>query len=150
MSKTDAVDLDGFLPEDQFTIEITRSVRGETRPTGWKITLANEHHDKPRVYAEERARRQLQREQAIARMIADGRQPEAEERTLESQRTDNVRYVVSHIVSWTPVRIAGETFEFSDETAFKLLSRYDMAWAYGQILDAIRDAGRFTKASVQA
>lgn len=62
-------------------------------------------------------------------------------------RRENVANVVSAIVGWTPVRIGGETFEFSDKRAIELLVRPDMGWALEQIAKVQADDGIFAKVS---
>lgn len=139
----EAVDLSEFIPLDEAVIEIKRN----GNPTGWKITLAGPAHPKTQTWATENSRRNIRRQQMMEQAQANGKKYKAEDRSVEDVRQENLGWVVSRIVNWTPVKIGAETFPFSDENAIRLLARPTMGWAFNQIVEALDEERSFTKRS---
>lgn len=140
---TEAIDLTGIIPQDQAVIEIKHA--GTKKGTGWMITLAGPGHPKTQEWANENARKALRRQAQIEAAQANGKRYEPEERDPSDSRRENVEWVVSRIIDWTPIKIGGETFEFSDKAAAELLSRPEMGWAFAQIVEALADVRSFTQ-----
>lgn len=146
--KDDAIDLGGIIPQDETTIEIMKP--GGVEGSGWKITLAGPAHSKTQAWVTENARRSIRKQQQMEAAQVNGRKYKPEDRDVSDARRENVEWVVSRIVDWTPVKIGPETFAFSDSVAIDLLSRPTMGWAFNQIVEAIGDERSFTKASASA
>jgi hypothetical protein len=144
----DAIDIGGILPQDETTIEIMKP--GGIEGTGWKVTLAGPAHEKTQAWVLENTRRNLRKQQQIEAAQVNGRKFKPEDRDVTDARRENVEWVVSRIVDWTPVKIGAETFPFSDAVAVDLLSRPALGFAFNQIVEAIGDERSFTKASVNA
>ena len=142
MTKIEAVDFTAFLPTESYVLDIL-SPAG--KPTGWKWELAAVNHDKTVAFAEAEARRALDLAKAAREAQYNGRPLPSEERTPDQARRENMRWVVARVLSWTPVRIAGETFEFSDKATEDLLVRPEMGHVLTQITRALGDEARFTK-----
>lgn len=144
----DAIDIGGVLPHDETVIDIMKA--GTNEPTGWKVTLAGPAHPKTQAWVTENARRNLRKAAMIEQAQANGKKYKAEVAEVADSRRENVEWLVSRIVDWTPVKIGPETFPFSDAVAVELLSRPAMGWAFNQILEAVGDERSFTKASAIA
>ncbi len=136
----DAVDLSAFATTESHALEI---LTPDGRPSGWKVTLGAPSHPKATAYNDAAAKRNLHRAKMIEQAQINGRKYVSEEKTPEEARAENVAWVVSRIIAWTPVKIAGETIVFSDEAATKLLVRPELGFAFGQILKAVADEKRF-------
>lgn len=147
--KTDneVVDLTAFLPQDVSILDILKP--GGTEPTGWKITLAGPSHPQTIAWSNELSRKNLHRQKQIETAQINGRKYKGEDRSPDELRNENVQGIVSRIVSWTPVRIGDETFDFSPDRATELLLRPTMGWAYVQIVEYLGDEKSFTKASAK-
>lgn len=146
-TETAAVDLTDFLPLDEAGIEM---VAPGGRKTGWMVTLAGPAHPKRIAANDAAARKALQRSKEIDQAQINGRKYKVDEQSPEDVRRENVEGIVSRIVTWTPVRIGGETYEFSDKRAVELLMRPEMGWAVVQIAEAQADESRFTRSSASA
>lgn len=146
--KDEAIDIGGFIPLDEIEMEIMKP--GGLEGTGWMITLAGPAHPKTVAWTDSVGQRNLRKQEQIEAAQANGRKVKTEDRTMKEVRHENVGWLVSRIVGWTPVKIGAETFVFSDEVAFDLLSRPSMGWAFTQIVERIGDERSFTKASAKA
>lgn len=140
-----AIDLSAVMPSDTSAYEM--KAPGTGAPTGWKITLAGPGHAKAIAWSNEQQRKGLRRQAQIEAQQANGRKIKAEDRDLDEVRRDNIGWVVSRILDWTPVKIEGEVFAFSDESAAKLLLKPTMGWAFVQLIDALADERTFTPRS---
>jgi hypothetical protein len=146
--KDDAIDLDAILPQDETVKEILKP--GGIEGTGWKITLAGPAHPKTQAWVTENARRNLRRQAQIEAATINGRKFKPEDRDVADSRRENVEWVVSRIVDWTPVKIGGQTYAFSDAAAVELLTRPELGFAFNQIVEWIGDERVFTKGSASA
>lgn len=126
-----AVDLTALLPIDTAVIEILHN----GNPTGWKITLAGPSHPKAVEWNDKNARKSLHRQKLIEQAQVNGKKYQADERTPEEARQENVEWLVARIIDWTPVSIGGTVYSFDQKTATDLLIRPDMGWAFVQILE---------------
>lgn len=132
---TDAIvaDLDGDLPGE--TAQMVMVKPGTSEPNGWVLTMAGPAHPKTLAYKEKKQRERLHKEATIEQAQVNGRKYKSEGRTPEEAEIDTMLWVVSRIVTWTPVKIAGVTIEFSDAAALDLLRRPAMAAYLQQIID---------------
>lgn len=144
----ESIDLTDIIPADETVKEIMKP--GGIEGTGWKITLAGPAHPKAVKWANDKQRRELKRAERIEAAQANGRKVKPEERDVDETRRETVGWVVSRILDWTPVKIGGEEFPFSDEAAMNLLLRPSMGWAFGQIAEWLEDERSFTKASAKS
>lgn len=140
------VDLSEFLPQDEATIEM---LAPGGKQTGWHVTLAGPAHPKRIAANDAAARKALHRSKEIDQAQINGRKYKVDEQSPDEVRRENVEGIVSRIVTWSPVRIGGETYEFSDKRAVDLLLRPEMGWAVIQISEAQADESRFTKTSAK-
>lgn len=145
MTEAIIADLDGDLPGETAELKIVKP--GTAQPNGWVLTMAGPSHPKTLAYRERKQRERLHKEASIEQAQVNGKKYKADERTPEGAEIDTMRWVVSRIVSWTPVRIGGETIAFSDDAAIELLRRPTMAAYLQQIIDFLNADRAFMPAS---
>ncbi|MBX3536435.1 MAG: hypothetical protein KF735_02255 [Chelatococcus sp.] len=139
-----SLDLD-TLSTDTANLEILKP--GGVEGTGWVITFAGPGHSKAIAWSNENSRRNLRKEQQMEQARANGKKYKAEDREPEEVRRDNIRWVVAHIVDWTPVDIGGGPVAFTEEAATQLLLNPKMSWAILQMIEFLADDRSFTKRS---
>lgn len=146
--ETDAfVDLTAFVPSENSILEI---LSADGMPTGWKIELNSPSDPRARAHSDSVAKRDLHRRKQVEQAQANNKKYVADELSPDEARRENVRGVVARIANWTPIRIGGETYAFSDDVAINLLIKPEMAPFLVQIADALNDEKRFTKRSAKA
>lgn len=146
---TDAgfVDLSGIVPVDVIRYEVLRP--GTTTGSGWFIEIADESHPNAIAWSNEAARKKLKRQASLEAQQLNGRKIKAEERDPDEVKHENVGWVVSRIVGWTPVKltfISPDPITYSEANAYKVFLHPKMGWALGQLVDLIGDEKAFTKA----
>lgn len=139
------VDLSAIVPQDTADIEILKP--GGTEGTGWIITMAGPSHPKAVAYANDQARRNLREQNLIKAAQVNGKKYKPDEKSPDEQRVENVKWIVSHIVDWTPVSLGGDPIQFSEKAATDLLLKREMGWAFIQLVEFLNDDRSFTKRS---
>lgn len=147
LDTTEVVDLSGAMPEETAVLEI---MTADGRATGWRLTMAGPAHPKAVAYADELSRRELRKQAALEAQQFNRRRVKVDTPEVGDRRRENVEWAVSRIIAWTPVRVGGEVYAFSDATAIALLMRPDMGWALGQIIEYLADDRSFTKGSASS
>ena len=144
------VDLSSFRPIDASVLKIRQP--GTATPTGWEVTFAGPSHPKTVAWSNDSARETLHRQAQIEAQQLNGRKIKPEEREVSDVRRENVRWVVSRILGWTPVRLGpdGTVLEFSEKAATDLLVDPAFGWVYAQMIEFLNDERSFTKASATA
>jgi hypothetical protein len=105
---------------------------GTAKPTGWVWTMCGPAHPKTIAYQEEKTRERLHKESTIEQAQVNQKKYKAEERKVVEASLDGVKWLLSRVETWTPVRIGDETIEFSDESATKLLMKPEMGQYFSQ------------------
>src|ERR1044072_379988 len=103
MDTAAVTDLTDLLPTEELTLEIL-SPNG--KPTGWRWTLAATNHAKKASFHEARAARDRARAKVLRKAQFNGIRYEAESKTPEESRREDVQWIVPRTLDWTPVRIA--------------------------------------------
>lgn len=152
MSKTSTLDFSAFLPVDSIHYEIRQ--QGSADGTGWVIELADASHPKALAWSNEQARKSLKRQEKIEVQQLNGHKVKPDEKNPDEVRKDNVGWVLSRIIGWSPAPvfpfIGAEPVEFSDENAAKVLMHPKMGFALAQLIEVIGDERSFTKASAKS
>ena len=130
---TDAIDLSADLPAETYDLAMLKP--GTAEPNGWVVTLAGPEHPKAVAFKNVAHRERLKREADMEAAQMNGRKVKPDVRSAEEDDLRSVRWLVSRIVSWTPIKVGGETIAFSDEAAAKLLLRPAMAPYVNQITE---------------
>lgn len=142
-----AVDFSNFVPLDTIEHEV-RSLDGQ--PTGWIVMLNDVSHPKAQAHINDQQRRRLRREALQEQAMVNGRKYTAEERTPDEAKLDNIKWLVSRIVDWTPIRlpfISPEPITFSDEAATRVLMHPKMGFVLNQLIDVLMAEKSFTPRS---
>jgi len=143
---THAVDLSAFIPQDTADLEILKP--GGVEGTGWTVTFAGPSHPKTIAFGNELSRKNLRRSRLIEAAQVNGKKFKPEEREVDEVRRENVSFVVSRIVGWTPVRLGpGEPIAFSEEAATNLLIDPKLGWVLNQMTEFLAEERSFTKGS---
>lgn len=142
---TDIVDLTADLPTDTFDLAMVKP--GTATPNGWVITLAGPAHPKAVAFKNAAQRERLQKEAVIEASQVNGRKFKPDVRAPEEDDARTVKWLISRIVTWTPIKIGAETIEFSDEAATKLFLRPAMAPYIGQIVEYLQSERSFIPTS---
>jgi hypothetical protein len=143
----DALDLTAFLPTDTAKYAVQKPGGGAT---GWVIEFAGPSHPKAISWANESARKSLDKARAIEQSQVNGRKYKPADTSVDEQLRTNVQWIVGRVVNWTPVKVGGTVYEFSDATATELLMKPEMGWAFVQLVEFLADERSFTKGSATA
>lgn len=145
-----AVDFSSFLTVDQIPYEVLSpdGVSG----TGWTWTIGGPGHEKAVAYQNEQSRKNLRKARMIEQAQVNGRKYVPEERSADEQRRENVAWVVSRVLDWSPVKLPfitgnDEPVTFSDQIAIKALMHPHMAFVFTQLVDVVTEDKRFTRRS---
>lgn len=133
MTEVSVTSLDGDLPGD--TAELKMLKPGTPEPNGWALTMAGPAHPKTVAFKEKRQRARLHKEAAMEAAQVNGRKYKPDEKSPDEADTETLQWVVSRIVTWTPISIGGKTIEFSDEAAIELFRRPVMSAYLQQVID---------------
>jgi len=147
----EVTDIGAIVPLDSITYEVLKP--GTQIGSGWKIDIAYVDHPKAQAWVNESARKGAKRQAAIEAQQLNGRKIKPDERDPEEQRRDNIAWVCSRVIGWTPVKIdfiSPEPLAYSDENATKVLGHAKMGWVVAQLIDVIGDERSFTKPSQTA
>lgn len=148
MTEQKAIEIGQFMPDEAALFEVL-APNGQDG-TGWIITFAGPSHEKAVAWANNSAKKTLRRQAQLEAQQYNGRKVKPDERDPADVRKENVQWVVSRILDWTPVTIKPirpEPFVFSEQVATELLLRHDMGWAFQQLVEFLANDKSFTKAS---
>lgn len=143
--ETGVTDLSADIPGETAELQMLRP--GTSTPNGWIITLAGPSHQKALAFKNSAQSERLHKVATIEAQQANGRKVKPEIKTPDEEDLRTVKWLVSRIVTWTPVKIGAETIEFSDDAATKLLMRPAMAPYVTQIVDYLVAERSFMPAS---
>lgn len=139
------VKLAEFIPDQTKVVEI----RSGDRPTGWTITICGPSHPKAIAWTNAKGKRDLQRAEQLDAQRLNGRKIKPEGSDLEEKRRENVGFVVSRIVDWSPVDLGAGPVSFSDTAATDLLADPQYGFVLGQLLEELEREGDFIRGSAK-
>ena len=145
---TAVADLTNDIPLLRAQLHIVKP--GTATPTGWVWTMCGPAHPKTIAYQEAQTRERLHKAALIEQAQVNNRKYKAEEKKAVESNLEGVRWVVSRIETWTPVKIGGETIEFSDDAATKLLMRPEMGQFFLQAVEFIQAERSFMPPSAES
>lgn len=144
---TEPVDLTDILPTHEFRLQI---IAADGKPTGWWWTLAAASHEKNVAFNEARAARNLERAKVLREAQMNGIRYEAEAITPDASRREDAQWIVARTLDWTPIKIGGQVYTFSDKATEDLLIKPEMLFVMMQVSKALNDDTRFMKRSAAA
>lgn len=142
---TDITDLSADIPMD--TAELKMLKPGTATPNGWVVTLAGPAHPKALAFKSSSQRDRLHKAATIEAQQANGRKIKPDAMTPEDEDLKTVKWIVSRIVTWTPVNIGDGPVEFSDEAATQLFLKPVMAPYIDQIVTYLQAERAFMPTS---
>ena len=117
------------------------------RPSGWLWQFAGPGHEKHTAQQNRLSREKLHRDKLIEQARVNGKKWVAPEETPDGVRAENVAYVVERLIGWSPIRIDGADYPFSEENARSLLSDPKRLNVLTQALEFLSADSSFTQRS---
>jgi hypothetical protein len=149
---TAPIDFGAFIPVDAIDFELLKP--GTEEGTGWIIQIAGPGHPQAVAWQNALSKRNLARTANIESQRLNGRKVKPEERDVEETRAENVGWVTSRIVGWSPVILPfidpTNPTEYSPEMATKIFSSPLMGAFLSQLVDKLADDASFTPRSGKA
>ena len=142
---TPVFDLAEIASEDAAEMDVRHPATSE--PTGWKITFAGPSHPRVRESNDRAARKRLHDDRQREMAQINGKKWKPAERSVDDVREENCRFVADRILGWSPVRINGQDYPYSDDNAMKLLRDPKYGSIFAQSLEFLNAADSFTRAS---
>lgn len=141
-----------FASFDDFSAADTSdmSVVVNGRQTDWVWSFAGPGHPKAIEQSNRISREKLHQDRQIEQQRLNGKKVKLPEETVDELRSRNVEWIVGRLVGWSPVKIAGELYPFSEENARRLLSDQKNIGLLTQAVDFVSDDASFTKRSAPA
>jgi hypothetical protein len=127
------------------TAEMTVMAFG--KPTSWVWTFAGPGHPKTIAQSDRYAREAIVTEKLQQQAQVNGKKWKAPEESLEERRARNINHIVERLIGWSPVKMNGQDYPFSDVTARAILADRRKVDVYTQALDFLREENSFTKRS---
>jgi hypothetical protein len=141
----DAFDIGELRATDTSEIAINHPVTGA--PTTWIWTLAGPGHPRSIEAANTAARETLRVQRLREQAIVNRRKWVEPERTPDEMRDENAKSFAVRVLGWTPARINGEDYPFSQENCLKLLKDPAYGRVYLQLLEYLSSDESFTQRS---
>jgi hypothetical protein len=141
----EAFDIGELKSTDTAEVAINHPVTGS--PTTWVWTLAGPGHQKSIEASNIAARDAIRLQRAREQAVANRRKWVEPERTPEEMRLENAKSFAMRVLSWTPARINGEDYPFSQENVVSLLMNPSYGKVYIQLLEYFTSDESFTARS---
>ena len=151
MTNTDSAVADVFdLSELDTGDEASLAIKDRAgRPTTWIWTFYGPGHPKTIALSNRVSKKFLDEAREKEQAQVNGKKWKAEERSLDDVRQENVRNILERTKGFTPVRINGETIEFSPDAARKLLLDPRKSALFGQISAFLQEEENFMQPSAK-
>ena len=138
-------DIDEVKAMDTAEVAINHPSSG--LPTTWIWTLAGPGHPKT-VEASNIALREMLRVQKLKDQAQANRKKWTEpDRSPEDVRLENIKSFAMRVLGWTPARIGGADYPYSNENVIELLKNRAYDKLYTQLLEYFTSDESFTKPS---
>ncbi|MGE0725100.1 MAG: hypothetical protein AB7O45_12040 [Alphaproteobacteria bacterium] len=138
-------DLGAHVPLMTFTHGVM-ALDGVTE-TGWRIVLAGPAHPRTLESQDKALRLSLKRDQLREQAQVNGRKYKGEDKDPDDARRENVEWLVSRIVDWSPVHVFDRDWPFTDADAVELLLKPEMGFVRVQLIDRLTEDATFMRRS---
>lgn len=138
MTDFDLGDLDA---RDEAELAIKHPSTGEV--TTWVWTFYGPGHPKTVELANRVSRDALRDLAAQKQARVNGKKWKEESQSIDQLRADNVDSVVARTKTFTPVKLGGDTIEFSPDAAKQLLLDRKKGWLFTQVLEFLKEDESF-------
>jgi hypothetical protein len=118
-------------------------------PSGWLWHFAGPGHPKYLTQQNRVSRERLHKDRLIEQARVNGKKWVAPEETPEGVREGNVVYVIERLVGWSPIRIDGQDFPFTEDNARKILADPKRLNVLTQALEFLSADSSFTQRSAK-
>lgn len=142
----DIFDLDDLETGDEATLAI-KDTAGHV--TTWIWTFYGPGHPKTQEIAKKASKKLLNELKQQRQDRLNGKKVVVDQPSMDELRVENVDNIVARTKGFTPVRIKGETIEFSPETARKLLLDPYKGLLYKQVSEYLGEEENFTRPSAK-
>lgn len=116
-------------------------------PTDWVWTFAGPGHPQAVAQVNRALRERLLREKAKEQAAANGKKWKAPDRTADEAMAEDADYVMERLLGWSPIKMGGEDYPFSQENARKLLMDPRKGALRRQAVEFLLEDNSFTKRS---
>lgn len=141
----DAFDLSDIDASDEAEMVVT--VGG--KPIDWTWTFAGPGHPQAVEQSNRVARDELNKQRLVEQARANGKKFKSEQQTPDGLLADNVSYVLERLLRWSPVKMAGNDYAFTNENARALLMDRKKGALLQQAIDFLLDDNSFMKRSAK-
>lgn len=145
MTEANNFDLAELDASDEAELAIRHPSTGEA--TTWIWTFYGPGHPKTIEMANRISREALRDAAAQKQARVNGKKWKEDEPTVDEVRATNADNILARTKSFTPVKLGGETINFSPEGAKTLLLDRKKGWLYAQVAEFLRDDEHFIKPS---
>lgn len=119
------------------------------KPTDWTWYFSGPGHPQTVAQSNRVARDELSKQRSIEQARANGRKYKSEQQTPDGLLSDNVAYVLERLLRWSPVKMGGQDFPFTQDNARALLMDRKKGALLQQAIDFLLDDNSFTKRSAK-
>ena len=116
-------------------------------PTGWIWTFYGPAHVVTTALSNRVAGAALKKAAARRQAQVNGKKWKEDEENLEQLRADQVDGIVTRTKGFTPIKLEGETIQYSPDAAKQLLLDRRKGWLLEQISEYLRDEANFIQPS---
>lgn len=146
----DITDLSDLTYADTLEYRVKHPVSGAE--TTWVWTIAGPAHPVAVALAEKIERRDQEEESKftqarIAAAKANKPEPKRPNSSYSERAARNAADLAGRVLHFTPIKMNGETIEYSPESTVKLLADQSKDWLFGQIWNAVNSKLGFIKNS---
>jgi hypothetical protein len=134
------------IASSDYRDEAEMTVIVNDKPTNWKWRFAGPGHPQTIAYNERQARERLHRDAQQEQARVNGRKWKAPEQTTDEVRAQNIEWILSRLLGWSPVKMNGEDYLFSRENAKALLLDQRKPF-FGQAVEFLADEKSFMQRS---
>ena len=115
--------------------------------TGWTWTFYGPGHAVTTALSNRVAAAALKKAAARRQAQVNGKKWKEDEESLDQLRADQVDGIVTRTKGFTPIKLDGQTIEYSPEAAKALLLDRRKGWLLEQISEYLRDEANFIQPS---
>jgi hypothetical protein len=138
-------DLSAMDAQDEAELVIKHPITLE--PTGWVWTFYGPGHPVTAALSNRVAGVALKKAAARRQAQVNGKKWKEDEESLDQLRADQVDGIVTRTKGSTPIKLDGETIEYSPDAARALLLDRRKGWLLEQISEYLRDEANFIQPS---
>ncbi len=131
--------------------ESTLAIKGrDGKPTTWVWTFYGPGHPNTVALSNKISKKWLQEARDKEQAQTNNKKWKPEERSLDDIRNENVNSILERTKGFTPVKLNGETIEFSPDAARRLLLDPRKGALFNQISEFLKEEENFMQPSAKS